>query len=266
MLAKMQWHSLPLEIQMQILETLLRHHDDSAQYAAICRAWQNIIEPRNFAHLKVTRSRLAGFSDIGYRHRQLVRHIWFSIEPAEDRCPHCGGLGMPNWRPASTEIVRKAIQDLVIHLSVWEPRSGSSLVLDVSVQAPNAVSHSSSPIQYGPGVGFQRPKKVTLIDCSHWVHDTNVRDAYTCVLNKISPQVSEPEPEPIPSHEMPKARAVTGLRLRRQTRRPWKAEVLEEILRLLPGVHDIVYEPWKDWRRMQQRPTNTREARDYLPS
>ena len=45
---------------------------------------------------------------------------------------------------------------------------------------------------------------------------------------------------------MPKARAVTSLLLRRQTRRQWKSEVLEELLDLLPEVHEFHYEPWRD--------------------
>ncbi|KAL8860317.1 MAG: hypothetical protein Q9178_003288 [Gyalolechia marmorata] len=60
---------------------------------------------------------------------------------------------------------------------------------------------------------------------------------------------------------MPKARAVTSLILRRQTRHPWKPEALEELLDLLPEVHEIHYEPWRDWRRMEERPTNTTTMR-----
>ena len=71
---KMFWDSLPVEIQIHILEDLVLH-ENSARYASICQAWQTIIERRIFACLKVTRSRLADFSDIGYRHRHLVKYI-----------------------------------------------------------------------------------------------------------------------------------------------------------------------------------------------
>ncbi len=157
---------------MHILEALVLH-EDSARYASICRAWQTIIERRTFARLKVTRSRLAGFSDIGYRHRHLVKYIWFSIEPSEHHCPHCGRVEINNWHQVPTKIIRKAIQDLVIHLSTWEP--SRSLLLDISVKAPSALMHSSSTIQYGPGV-ISEPSEAKIIQYSHWLHDTNIQD------------------------------------------------------------------------------------------
>ena len=252
----MFWDSLPVEIQMHILEALLLH-EDSARYASICRAWQTIIERKNFAHLKVTQSRLAGFSDIGYRHRDLVKYIWFSIEPSEYHCPHCGGV-VYNWNQVPTKNIRRAIQDLVIQLSTWEP--SNSLLLDISIQAPSGLRHSSSTIQYGPGV-ISEPKKAKIIQCSHWLHDRSIYGPLAHLFNRTT-SVSKPEPKP--SHKMPKARAVTSLLVRRQTRRPWKSEVLQELLDLLPEVHEIHYEPWRDWRRMEERPTNTSKAQDTL--
>lgn len=186
----MFWNSFPLEIQTHILEALVLH-EHSARYASICRAWQTIIERRIFARLKVRRSRLAGFSDIGYRHRHLVKNIWFSIEPAEYHCPHCGGEGIPSWHQVSTKIIRKAIQDLIIQLSTWEP--SGSLLLDISVKAPSALRHSSSTIQYGPGL-VSEPKKANIIQCSHWLHDTSFQGPAAYLINRIT-NVSKPEPD-----------------------------------------------------------------------
>ena len=253
----MFWDSLPAEIQTHILEVLVLH-EDSARYASICRAWQTIIERRIFARLKVTRSRLAGFSDIGYRHRHLVKYIWFSIEPSELHCPHCGGVGIYGWHHVPPKTIRKAIQDLVIQLSTWEP--SGSLLLDISVKAPSALRHSSSTIQYGPAI-ISEPKKAKIIQCSHWLHDTSDQGAAAYLLNRTT-DVSKPEREP--RKKMPKATVVTSLLLRRQTRRRWNSEVLEELLDLLPEVHEIHYELWRDWRRMEKRPTNTSKARDIL--
>lgn len=256
----MLWDSLPVEIQTHILEALVLHRD-SARYASICRAWQTIIEPRIFARLKVTRSRLGGFSDIGYHHRHLVKYIWFSIEPSEHHCPHCGCVWLYNWHQLSSKTIRKAIQDLVIQLSIWEP--SGSLLLDISVKASSVLMHPSSIIQYGPPV-ISEPKKGKIIQCSHWLHDRDLLSAAMYLLNKTT-NVSEPERKPELSQEMPTARAVTSLLLRRQTRHPWKSEALEELLDLLPEVREIHYEPWRNWRRMEERPTNTSKARDTLP-
>ena len=254
----MSWESLPGEIHAHILEALVLH-GDSARYASTCRTWQAFIEQRNFTCLKVTQSRLAGFSDIGYRHRHLVKCIWFSIEPSYNHCPHCGGVGVYNWHQVSSKVIRKAIQDLVIELSRWEP--SGSLLLDVSVKPPSGLMHSSSIIQYAPPV-ISEPKKDQIIQCSH-CSDKDLLIATTLLINEKFRKVREPEPKP--SKKMPKARAVTSLLLRRQTRHPWKSEALEELLDLLPEVYEFHYESWRDWRRMEERPTDTSKARDTSP-
>ena len=250
-----------MEIQRNILDTVVLHRN-SAHYASICRTWQTIIERKIFARLNVTQSRLPDFVDIGYCHRRLVKYIWLSIEPFEYGSPDCGGLAIDNWHQASTETVRNAIQNLVTQLSRWEP--SGSLILDISVRAPSALRHSSGTTQYGPAVisePCQRPEKAKPIQCSHWLHDSGLQDVTAYVFPR-STEFRKPkrEPKPKPRHKMPKARAVTSLLLRQQTRRPWEPEVLEELLDLFPEVHEIHYEPWRDWRRMAQTPTNTCKA------
>ena len=248
----MFWDSLPLEIRTHILEALVLG-GDSARYASICRAWQTIIEQRTFAGLKVTRSRLTSFSDIGYRHRHLVKYIWFSIEPFEHHCPGCGRVWVWHCHQVSPKTIRKAIQDLVIQLSRWEP--SGSLLLDISVKPPSALMHSSSIIQYGPPV-ISEQNKNKIIQCS-----CGLQDVAGYLFHRYN-DFREPEPELY--QEMPKAKAVTSLLLRRQTRHPWKSEALKELLELLPEVHEIHYEPWRNWRRMYERPTNTSKARKTL--
>ena len=249
----MSWDSLPVEIQTHILDDLLLH-EESARYASVCRVWQTIMEPRTFARLKVTQWRLADFGDIGYRHRHLVKDIWLSIEPLE--CPDCGGEGIFKWRQVSASTMVKAIEDLVILLSTWEP--SGSLSLDISVKAPSAAKHSSRTSQYGPGV-ISEPKKAKRIQCSPWSHDASVQGPAMFLFDT---RADFSKPEPRLRKKMPKARAVTSLLLRRQTRRFWTSKVLEDLLDLLPEVHEFHYEPWRDWRRMQARPTNTSKARD----
>ena len=219
--------------------------------------WQKFFEEEIFAQLKVTRSCLAGFRDIGYRHRHLVKSIWLSIQPSENICSDCGEIGIYSWRQISAKTIRKMIQDLVIHLSKWEP--SGRLSLDISVKAPSALRDSSSTIQYGPGF-IAAPKSANVTHCLHWQPDPNNWTPASILLNR---QTIIREPECKPRHRVPKARAVTSLILRRQNCRPWKSEGLEELLYFLPEVREIHYEPWKDWRRLEQQPTNTSKFRDY---
>ena len=290
----MYWASLPVEIQTNILDALFLH-ENTARYASASLAWQSIIEKRNFARLKITQARLAGFSDIGYRHRHLVKYIWFSIEPAEFLCPKCGGLVRSTCQKVSFETVKQAVWDLVVHLSMWEP-SANGLVLDVSVKYPSGLMHPSSGIQYGPSAILEQ-KMEKIVQCSYWLHEkkflemnghlyhraandserewihaqdpgaallwlqnneTNVRErlreAELDFEDEFEDEIAdemEVEREPEPELVILKARAVTRLLLRRQTRHLWRPEVVAELLDLLSSVREIVYEPWREWWRME---------------
>lgn len=252
----MSWNSLPLEIQTHVLESLVLQ-GNAARYASTSRVWKAIIEPRIFARLKVTRSRLISFMDIGYRHRHLIKCIWFSITPSECHCPQCGDIAFHYSYHDSSKVIRKAIQDLIICLSTWEPKD--DLILDISVRGLSVLLNHSGIVHYGPSIILE-PKMKTkkIIQCSHRLHDTSFRIAYITSkpfeINEIEPQLRQ---------QMPKARVVTSLLLRRQTRHLWKSDVFGELLDLLPEVHDIHHEPWRDWRRMENRTVNTSKTDRY---
>ena len=250
----MSWNSLSVEIQTHVLESLVLQ-GNAARYASISRVWQAIIEPRIFARLKVTRSRLVSFNDIGYRHRLLIKWIWLSITPSECHCPQCGGIAFHYSYRDSSKVIRKAIQDLIICLSTWEPKG--DLILDISVRGLSVLLNHAGIVHYGPSI-IQEPNVKKINQCPHRLHDPNFRMAYITTkrfeINEIEPQLRQ---------QMPKARVVTSLLLRRQTRHLWKSNVFGELLYLLPEVHDIHYEPWRDWRRIENRTVNTSKTDRY---
>ena len=102
--------------------------------------------------------------------------------------------------------------------------------------------------------------------CSYWLHDTKYHEPAAYTLSKITgrtnpdPELSQAasritgitDPDPEIRQGMPKAKTVTSLLLRRQNRCPWKGEVLEELLDLLPEVRELHYEPWRDWEHIEQ--------------
>ncbi|KAL8917740.1 MAG: hypothetical protein Q9208_007792 [Pyrenodesmia sp. 3 TL-2023] len=53
-------------------------------------------------------------------------------------------------------------------------------------------------------------------------------------------------------NELPEVGAVTCLLLRRQTRRRWEPTSLKEMVRLLPRLQEIYYEPWREWDQIDQ--------------
>ena len=169
-----------------------------------------------------------------------------SITPTEYLCPQCGEMAFYLSNHLTSKDIRRAIQDLIICLSTWEPNDG--LLLDLSVKAPSALMNTGI-IQDGPSI-IVEPKMERTIQCLHYLHDTSLQDLHLTTYNTFyqRPYVLNGfiEPEPKLRKRMPKARAVTSLLLRRQTRHIWKLDEFEELLDLLPEVHDVQYELWRD--------------------
>lgn len=93
LLGKRQWDStwdgLPREIRLLILEALMQDGCTLGRLATVSREWQTELERYNFARIKLTPSRLVGFSSMIHRNRALVSHIWFCLELDDYDCTQC---------------------------------------------------------------------------------------------------------------------------------------------------------------------------------
>ncbi|WZH48287.1 hypothetical protein QYS62_009460 [Fusarium acuminatum] len=81
------WGHLPPKIQAEIIRFLPSVGGNCGQLVTVCRAWQTILEPLNFAEISLTVPRLTDpeSRDILSRKRNLIRYIWFHTDRAE--CP-----------------------------------------------------------------------------------------------------------------------------------------------------------------------------------
>ncbi|KAF5987033.1 hypothetical protein FCOIX_1210 [Fusarium coicis] len=74
-----RFHSLPAEIQSMILEEVSRD-PRTAGYAAVCKAWQEIFERKNFKSLAIDQHDLTTFRQrVTPRRQRFVKHIWYRI-------------------------------------------------------------------------------------------------------------------------------------------------------------------------------------------
>lgn len=85
--AMVGWHSLPAELRSHILRYAIeaaqqkpRWHHLSA-YAVVCSEWQELVEPVNFASLKLVSADLSDFETlVNGRRRAWLRHVWLKVD------------------------------------------------------------------------------------------------------------------------------------------------------------------------------------------
>ncbi|RGP60096.1 hypothetical protein FLONG3_10998 [Fusarium longipes] len=124
---KASWGCLPPEIQNQILGLLLIPGVKFSQLAPVCRVWQTIFEPPNFAEISLTAPRLNHPESraILYRRRKDIRG------------PDLAG-DLSYFRNENNYIM-DMFSSLFTELSLWEPRG--DLVLDITVCSPSDNQH-----------------------------------------------------------------------------------------------------------------------------
>lgn len=270
---------LPREIEMLILKDLMQ--DDSwslGSLATVSKEWKTEIEKRNFAQIKVTRSRLREFDSMTHRNRALVRYIWFCVELEEYDCIDCGRsfalaseldwqqhrhpfMSDPdNWPPT------KAFHDLFSVLSTWEPNG--DLILDISIYSHSDSKHFFKYLTFAPdafpGALVRRRGERTMPgqgfdDIQHgWLDglpdpppSKSIRTIFSPFMER-SPFLREAE-ERQWWNQLPLVPAVTSLFLRQQNRRQWKRYALAHMLSRFPRLQEIHYEPWRRWSNSNQQ-------------
>lgn len=270
------WHRFPAEIRLTILEALLQDGCCSlAAFATVSQEWQTIIERHNFSQIKLTWSRIANINSMLHRNRRLVRYIWLCLELEEYNCTKCESEDMvlEVLSPADNTRLTTAFQDLFSALSVWEPDSSSSLLLDISVYSPSDSKHWFKELTFEPDVASKmytdrdqhaNPSKQIIASDHHhgWIAGSRPSiPSYTAIEILFEEIMGEgpfdgEEQESQWWKQLPLVPAVTGVLLRQQTRRRWKPAALAHMFARLPGLQEIHYEPWREWIDIQQQWTD----------
>ena len=233
----------------------LTHDGYCARYATVCREWQEVIEQKNFSRLRLTPSRIAGLRDTVDRQRGLVKYIWLCTELQGYDCSQCENWETDSWYESDTDIIGRAIQEIFSILSEWKP--SGSLVLDISVHSPSDSEHHFKYLHFGSDAvsdsdGNRETAKIH--DLRHgWDHGERVSLPSSYCITRLFGDI---EIAPDFWQGLPEVTVVTGLLLRRQTRRRWEPRTLQQLLMHLPRLREIYYEPWREWTRPEQRWTD----------
>ncbi|CAG9991675.1 unnamed protein product [Clonostachys byssicola] len=282
--AGVSWSRLPADILFRILELLLDDDTSCAGAAAVSRQWQAVIEPRNFARIKVTPSRLADFDSMTYRNRHLVRYLWLCLELEEYSSM------LSDLTNADNHLIATSFQTLFENLSSWDPHG--NLTLDISIHSPSDAKGESDYLTFESdipaceidhdkwaGKEIQR-RRVRSID--HLAHfsclmrelpsqgrlakqqslkeSNSLRDSWlrgeefdfeSSVMRIQEADARDPDNLLEPGHiiwqRLPTVPAVTSVLLRQQTRRIWPSKQLSRLFSRLPRIQEIHYEPWREW-------------------
>ncbi|KAJ4024652.1 hypothetical protein NW752_003214 [Fusarium irregulare] len=285
---KCDWGSLPTEIQLDVIRLLPGVDGKCSQLAPVCRAWQSIFEPINFAEISLTLPRLGDSKsqDILFRKRNLIRYIWFRVELKEYACDKCAGEDETLWGlgDAENQSIADVFEKLFTTLSAWEPRG--DLVLDISVYSPSDNKHWFKYLTFCSDTEVPKyPSEDELHDPAHgWTDgrqtEIPTNDAIERTFDEImgeGPFHDETMGEGLFYDEMmgeesfyddslemewwkslPLVPVVGVVLLRQQTRRRWKPTSLANMFTRFPNMKDLCYEPWREWDDDVERQTNQR--------
>ena len=269
-----RWDGLPGEIRLLILEALVQDGDCKlAPLATVCREWQVELERHNFARIRLTPSRLAGFRSMVHRNRTLVGYIWFCLELDDYDCTKCApGEGLsPEELAEEVGIsdtdkcpITASFQDLFSILSTWDPNG--ELILDISIYSPSDSEHWFRYLTFLPDHPSQRvlppPTKASDDDddARHgWVAGSRHAAPPYMAFIKVFHGIMEEWPFDSDDAEfewwdqLPSVPAVTSLLLRQQNRRRWRPDVLAHMFARFPRLQEVHYEPWREWGTLERK-------------
>ncbi|KAK3298914.1 uncharacterized protein B0H64DRAFT_85584 [Chaetomium fimeti] len=270
-----RWDSLPREIRLLILETLVQDGCRLSRLVTVSREWQTDLERYNFARITLTPARLVDFGFMVHRNRALVRYIWFCLELDDYDCTICAPDSRDEEAFDITDTdkcpITPSFQNLFSTLSTWEPRG--DLVLDISIYSPSDSEHwfkyltfvtdtPSAEMPVGDGRDQAISAKVYHDPQHGWDagfrHSAPPRSAIHKIFHVIM------DMGPFDSDELefqwwdqlPSVPVVTSLLLRQQNRRRWKPRSLAHMFARFPRLQEVHYEPWREWDSMMKNFTD----------
>lgn len=293
---KTSWGFLPAEVRNQIVGLILQNNCNLGSCAAVSREWQVMIEYHNLARIHLTPERIAGLNEMTHRSRAFVRYIWLRVELEEYDCVNCAPEDFEKWELGDEDnnLIVESIEGLFYALSKWE--NDGELLLDISVYSPSDSKHwfryltfepDNPPNEYAMGRspepmpfhgGFQHGWSDGREEGPRWDYDPNkafLQDPISqYAIDKVFQEImregpfdSEPAEPARPRDgeeqwwkQLPLVPAVTGLLLRQQNRRRWRPTSLAHMFSRFPSLHEIHYEPWREWADSRQEQADAGEC------
>ncbi|KAI0804922.1 hypothetical protein GGR55DRAFT_681551 [Xylaria sp. FL0064] len=263
------WNYLPPETRTMILKEICNIKGCKlAGPVTVSREWQAVLEPRNFSRIKLTPTRLRDLESMVHRNRSHMRYLWFSFELQRYSCDECdGNLDQLLITEEDNKAISTLLEGLFLALSKFDPTG--ELILDISVHSPSDSEHWFKELTFGSDddslgeLGIHRAaKQLATHQGDPTDHEWSITKPGGDEICKVFQDVMGEGPFGTDEEEyqwwqrLPAVPAVTFIILRRQNRRRWKPNALPYMFARFPRLHEIAYEPWREWERRQQRWTD----------
>ncbi|KAJ4345654.1 uncharacterized protein N0V89_011788 [Didymosphaeria variabile] len=260
----MYWSSLAAELRAMILDALIQE-GNVAHCACVSQEWKTAIGKHNFRSIRLTASDVPVLETLTAQNFGLIQYIWYCVELEEYDCSACDKDETEETTEANWVTLKDSIRSLFCALSA-RPMKGK-LTLDISVHSPSDNQHffkyicfEHADVHRSKGVAQQTSLQHTPLHDS--IHNAALPPDFT-VIDRLFPDIDFSDAEDGDAAfwaTVPQVHSVTGLLLRRQTRRRWDPQALIQLTARLPNLQEAWYEPWREWSRMFQRSTDNRKC------
>lgn len=251
-LSRIGWSDLPLELREMILEALEEslQGGKAASYASVSKEWNRILEPYIFKRLKLFRLGMGKLQDfVTDRRRPFVQFIWFRFE--RKLSPDWGRVDLVEQKELDQLRFAYAVTWLFQILSEWDERKTGQ---------PGIVLELSAFSEFDPDYSMKDtvPKELKNVDITENSDALNavyekpairqmrnlpadeLRNRRTLGLRLIYEASSLPHVGEAP---FPTVNLVTDLTLRRQMHSSFFAQYMGRLVKALPRLEFITFEP-----------------------
>ncbi|RGP59365.1 oxoglutarate iron-dependent oxygenase [Fusarium sporotrichioides] len=239
------WLSLPPEIRNIILNQL-SHLDNTGVYASVSKEWRQLLEKKNFSHLKLHPDCLDFLDQLSEEATAQIDHIWLNIELTTYTCRACRKWESPTQSYANDRLIVGAVSRLYSILARWN-QGQRHLTLELNTYSPSDSEHWFKDCYFGAPTEDKFAvvaKPRDFHDPHHgWFHGRIVEQPPNKALGR--PFVPPESLHFKRGRELPLVAAVTKFVLRRQCRRQLKPSALLQLWSKLPRLNEIQYESWQ---------------------
>lgn len=248
--SKIGWTALPGELRDTILELLKisLQGAKAASYASVCRAWNRFFEPYIFRRLKLSANRIREFEDFITEHRRpFVQSIWFRFERYIEPPKAYSRIAFQHL--VDVNQYPNAVSQLFQSLSQWKERDEGQPGITLELSAFSAIDPDFSFQDFVPE-GLEDVDITKDFDVLKTIYDSfPLTYAYKRTYKEKSRQNElkhcyyPPDMDDLPGVPFPTVNLITTLTVRRQMHSNFFATYLHHIVRALPMLECLTYEP-----------------------
>lgn len=245
----MQFSRLPALVQDIVFEFLAENdtglesrqrNGDLFRYALVCKEWQCCFEEMLYKHLTIKSGWLHRLKEVPVRRRRSVKHIWLQMDLLQ-YTPRDNHNFQAVRSSADNMGVRGFLRRLFATLADWEDHDRASCPKSLTLEVSAC---SVSDRNYHGELDFDSNSWAAQQEVDFSSEDDASRPTTPRSLERIAELFTYSDFFLPPMDTFCRVHMVRGLVLRRQTRRTLHPEILAEVVRALPNLESVCYEPW----------------------